>query len=63
MNINILLNLRIYATNIDRIFDIYISGIGGNRLKFGDINTLEQNNVAETALIEATKSIKDWNYK
>ena len=63
MNINILLNLRIYATNIDRIFDIYISGIGGNRLKFGDINTLEQNNVAETALIEATKCIKDWNYK
>ena len=63
MNINILLNLRIYATNIDRIFDIYISGIGGNRLEFGDINTLEQNNVAETALIEATKCIKDWNYK
>lgn len=27
------------------------------------INTLEQNNVAETALIEATKCIKDWNYK
>lgn len=42
---------------------IYISGIGGNRLEFGDINTLEQNNVAETALIEATKCINDWNYK
>lgn len=27
------------------------------------INTLEQNNVAETALIEATKCIKDWYYK
>lgn len=27
------------------------------------INNLEQNNVAETALIEATKCIKDWNYK
>lgn len=27
------------------------------------INTLEQINVAETALIEATKCIKDWNYK
>ena len=27
------------------------------------VNTLEQNNVAETALIEATKCIKDWNYK
>ena len=27
------------------------------------INTLEQNNVAETALIEATKRIQDWNYK
>ena len=63
MNINILLNLRIYATNIDRIFDIYISGIGGKRLEFGDNNTIEQNNVADTALIEATKCIKDWNYK
>ena len=27
------------------------------------VNTIEQDNVAETALIEATKCIKDWNYK
>ena len=47
MNINILLNLRIYATNIDRIFDIYISGIGGNRLKFGDyVSSLSVRNIA-----------------
>lgn len=68
MNINILLNLRIYATNIDRIFDIYISGIGGNRLKFGDyVSSLSVRNIAsaldgfENQIDRNAVVIDNWN--